>query len=85
MATPSQVLDAAMELNPQERAEVVHKLLLSLEPPGADEDAEQEWVAEVRRRLQAIRDGRTVLRDWDEALLEIRRSVASRGAHETAD
>jgi hypothetical protein len=41
MTTPSQVLDAAMALNPDQRADIAHKLLLSLEPADFDEDADQ--------------------------------------------
>ena len=78
MTTPSQVLDAAMALNPDQRADIAHKLLLSLEPADFDEDADQAWAAEIRRRLQAIREGRVVLRDWDEALAGIRQAIDSR-------
>jgi len=35
MNTPSQILDAAMALDTAQRAEVAHKLLLSLEPVEA--------------------------------------------------
>jgi hypothetical protein len=60
------------------RAEVAHQLVFSLEPADFDEDANQAWAAEVRRRLWAIRDGNVVLRYWDEALTGIRRSLVSR-------
>ena len=62
-----------------ERAELAHTLLLSLEPGDFDEDADQEWAAEIRRRLQAIRNGRVALRDWDEALVSIRQAITTRG------
>ena len=78
MTTPSQVLDAAMALNPEQRADIAHQLLLSLELADLDEDADQAWAAEIRRRQQAIREGRVVLRDWDEALAGIRQALDSR-------
>ena len=78
MTTPSQVLDAAMALNPEQRADIAHQLLLSLELADFDEDADQAWAAEIRRRQQAIREGRVVLRDWDEALAGIRQALDSR-------
>ena len=78
MTTPSQILDAAMALDTAQRAEVAHKLLLSLEPTDFDEDADQAWAAELRHRLQAIREGRVQLRDWDEALAGIRQSIVSK-------
>jgi putative addiction module component (TIGR02574 family) len=77
MTTPSQVLDAALGLNPDQRADIAHQLLLSLEPDDIDEDADQAWAAEIRRRLQAIREGRILLRDWDEALTGIRQILDS--------
>ncbi len=78
MTTPSQILDAAMALDTGQRAEVAHKLLLSLEPADFDEDVDQAWAAELRGRLQAIREGRVRLRDWDEALAGIRQSILSK-------
>src|SRR5438132_214387 len=75
MPAALQVLDAAMALNRDQRAELAHKLLLSLEPDGIDEDADQAWAAEIRRRLLAIRDGQVALRDWDEALLRVRQAT----------
>jgi putative addiction module component (TIGR02574 family) len=78
MTTPSQVLDAALALRPDQRADIAHKLLLSLEPADFDEDADEAWAAEIRRRLQAIREGRIVPRDWDEALARIRQGLDTR-------
>jgi len=79
MVTASEVFNAAMGLQAAERAEVAHRLLLSLEPADFDEDVDQAWAEEVRRRLLAIREGRTKLLDWDEALADIRKSISSSG------
>ncbi|MCE9556364.1 MAG: addiction module protein [Planctomycetes bacterium] len=79
MVTASEVLNAALGLETRERAEVAHRLLLSLEPADLDEDVDQAWAEEVRRRLLAIREGRTTLLDWDEALSDIRKSISSPG------
>ena len=78
MTTPSQIVDAAMALDASQRAEVAHQLLLSLEPDDFDADADSAWAEEIRRRRQAIRDGRVILRDWDEALADIRQSLVSK-------
>lgn len=78
MATADQVLNAALSLSLDERAEVAHKLLLSLEPADFDADADQAWAEEIKRRLHAIRDGSTTLRAWDDALSDIRQSIHSR-------
>jgi len=78
MTTPSQIVDAAMALDASQRAEVAHQLLLSLEPDDFDADADSAWAGEIRRRLLDIREGRVILRDWDEALADIRQSVVSK-------
>jgi putative addiction module component (TIGR02574 family) len=46
----------AMALPLPERAKLAETLLRSLDP-ATDEDVEQEWDAEVTRRLQRVRDG----------------------------
>jgi hypothetical protein len=79
MTTPSQILDAAMGLDADQRAEVAHKLLLSLEPAGFDENRDELWAAEIRRRLQGIREGHVTLRDWNDVLAGIRQTIVSRG------
>ena len=79
MTTASEVITAAMALEAEERAEVAHKLLLSLEPDDFDQDADQAWTAEIRQRLMAIREGQVSLRDWDDALADIRRSITGNG------
>ena len=43
-------------LSEDERAELAHLLILSLEP-GADSDAETAWDAELERRAEEIRSG----------------------------
>ncbi|MBI1901799.1 MAG: addiction module protein [Planctomycetia bacterium] len=75
MSTADQILHDALSLPAHDRAAVAHELLLSLEPETADEDVDKAWAAEIRRRLKAIREGRAVLRDWNEALAEIRQAM----------
>jgi hypothetical protein len=82
MATAPEVLHAALCLGPAERAEIAHRLLLSLDPV-VDDDAEQGWADEIRRRLRALREGRVALRDWDDVLPEIQQSI-EKGGHEAA-
>ncbi len=75
----AEILQAAMSLPPDERGEIAHQLLLSLDPEPTDEDANRAWADEVNRRRQAIREGRTTLLDWDDAVAGIRKTLASRG------
>ena len=79
MSSVSEVLDAALALNAEERAEVVHNLLLSLEPVESDGDVDEAWANEIQRRRQAIREGKTTLREWDDALGSIRQSLDAEG------
>jgi Putative addiction module component len=80
MSTISEVLIAAMSLNAEQRSEVVHQLLLTLEPAETDQDFDRAWVEEVQRRRQAIREGRSTLRDWDDALAAIRQTINSKAS-----
>ena len=80
MASPTEVLNAALELTSGQRAEVAHKLLLSLESDDFDADVDQAWADEIQRRRQAIRDGSVVVRDWDAALSDFRQALDWRAA-----
>jgi putative addiction module component (TIGR02574 family) len=75
MATAEQVLRSALDLSDDERAEVAHRLLLSLEPDGIEDGADEAWAQEIRQRLAAIREGQMVLSDWNDALARIRHSI----------
>ena len=80
MSTTSEVLNAALSLGPQQRSEIAHQLLLSLEPTGSEENVDQAWAEEIRRRLQAIRSGQTTLCDWDDALAALRQESGAKGS-----
>ncbi len=74
MATVEQVLESALALPAAQRAEIARELLMSLEPEGVDDGVDEAWATEIRRRRAAIRDG-LALRDWADALADIRRSI----------
>ena len=48
--------EAALELPPDERAELAHKLLLSLDEPSEEELAET-WLSEAKRRAGELDRG----------------------------
>ena len=77
MSTVGEVLSAALDLEVSERAEVAHRLLLSLKDDDVDAEADRAWVAEIERRLKAIEDGRTQPIDWDVAWARLQESVAA--------
>jgi len=53
--TSKSIVDRALELPPNERAEVVEQLLLSLDKPSPDID--EQWAIEVESRIDAYDQG----------------------------
>jgi putative addiction module component (TIGR02574 family) len=66
MATKDDLLTDVLQLPPEERAEVAHKLLLSLDESPDDGNAEAEWAPELERRAEDIRQGRVQTVPWEE-------------------
>jgi putative addiction module component (TIGR02574 family) len=56
MADPNRILKEALTLKPCEKAELIDKLLLSLDKP--DEDIEELWAKEVESRIDAYEQGK---------------------------
>ena len=70
VATSKELLEAALGLEPDERARLAHGLLVSLD--GEDEGADEAWVAEVTKRARDVREGRVELVDGPSSLQAIR-------------
>ncbi len=66
------VLEAALALSQDERAEVVAKLIASLDGE-ADPDAETGWGGEIERRLSRIEAGHSKSVPMDESLARLHR------------
>lgn len=49
------LLNEAMELDPEDRADLAGRLLHTLEP--ADPDVEEAWRAEIRKRMEELDSG----------------------------
>jgi putative addiction module component (TIGR02574 family) len=64
MSSRNAVLAEALQLSPEERADVAKRLIASLDDP-ADEDVEAAWLAEVERRLQDVDRGTASVEPWD--------------------
>jgi putative addiction module component (TIGR02574 family) len=76
MAEKSQVvLEEALKLTANERAEVVERLIASLDE-APDTDVEQAWQEEVQQRLQQIERGEVELIDSDTVMAELRKKHA---------
>ena len=64
-ATPKELYEKAMSLDPEDRAELVGMLLESLEIVE-DDGVESAWLAEIEKRLEAIDSGAVETVPWTE-------------------
>jgi putative addiction module component (TIGR02574 family) len=69
---PQQIIDEAMQLEPQGRALVAEALLESLDI-DADVEISEAWRKEIRQRCDAIDQGTIALIPGDQVLAEFRR------------
>ena len=69
------VLEEALKLSPNERAEVAEQLIASLDE-APDAGVEQAWQEEVQRRLQQVERGEVELIDSDTVMAELRKNHA---------
>ncbi|MFO0700547.1 MAG: addiction module protein [Nitrospira sp.] len=65
------VLEEALKLSANERAEVAERLIDSLED-APDTDVEQAWQEEVHRRLQQLECGEVKTIPWEEVQRRLR-------------
>lgn len=66
-----EVARRAFELPPEERAELAHKLIVSIDG-AVDREVEAAWDAEIERRVNDIKTGKAKGRPSEEILAEIR-------------
>jgi putative addiction module component (TIGR02574 family) len=66
MTTKEDLLSDVLRLPPEERAEVAHKLLLSLEEETEEPEAQTEWSAELERRAREVLDGSVKTVPWEQ-------------------
>jgi len=69
--TAEKIRAIALQLSEDERAQLAHSLILSLED-GTDEDWEALWGAELDRRLAKIDSGESSGRPAEDVLADIR-------------
>jgi putative addiction module component (TIGR02574 family) len=77
MTAAEKFLAVALQLPEQVRAEIVARLLESLDPPesaGVDE----AWAREIERRCAALDSGDAVTSDWNDFRARIERDVFGR-------
>jgi len=70
-AIAAQLTEQALTLSENERAELAHKLLLSLDEESA-EGVDQAWDEEAEMRLERVKNGTAQGRPAEEVLKDIR-------------
>ena len=68
------LMDKAMALGENERAELAHELLISLDGP-VDVTAPEAWSAEIQRRVEEI-DAGSVLVDAEDVVRRIQNRIS---------
>lgn len=68
------ILRDALSLPPEARAALADSLLQSLDTE-VDEDAEQEWREEIRRRITDLESGRVQTIAWSEVQARLNRQI----------
>ena len=73
----SRVLQDALALSEQERAEIAARLIQSLDVVAEGEAAEVEaaWAAEIERRCSALDAGTTGTTDWEDVRRQIKAEI----------
>lgn len=68
-----EIEDQALQLSPQERGKLIHRLIVSLEGPAEDtpEAVAQAWDEEIARRVAEIDAGTAVLIPHEQVVAEI--------------
>lgn len=80
MTTKAQeILNQALQLGPDERAELASQLLSSLEDEESYADLHPSWSAEIKRRLDELESGAVKAIPWEEARAIIRDRVSRPG------
>lgn len=64
MARAKEILDAALKLEPTERARIAHEIIVSLDGEPADEGVEEAWEQELATRAGEIDSGAVKLEPW---------------------
>ena len=75
MTTANDIIDAAMTLPPEVRAEIAEQLLASLDPRQAQVDA--DWEPEIERRIREIEEGRAQLIPHEQVMADARAHINS--------
>jgi putative addiction module component (TIGR02574 family) len=74
-----EIENQALQLSPQERGELIHRLIVSLdgEPEESPEAIAKAWDEEIARRVADMEAGHTQWIDADEVMTRLRTKISS--------
>jgi hypothetical protein len=75
-STAQKICVDALSLPRKTRAEIAHRLLVSLEEQLPSREVEAAWKTTARKRLANIKSGKTTCRDVKAAVDEARKKLA---------
>ena len=72
-ATAERVLQEALKLPEEDRADIATRLIASLDAESTEgrPDVEEAWAAEIERRCEALDAGTATTRSWEEVRCRI--------------
>jgi putative addiction module component (TIGR02574 family) len=74
-AEVSRILDAALQLSDGERAQIAAILTDSLGDGSSPEEVRASWLAEIKRRREALARGEVTLVDFDDVMAQLQAKV----------
>jgi putative addiction module component (TIGR02574 family) len=78
MAQAKEILDAALKLEPAERARIAHEIIVSLDDEPADEGVDQAWEEELTKRAAEIDSGAVEPEPWSKVRQDLVNIVRGR-------
>ena len=79
LTTADRILQDALSLSEQERAEIAARLIESLDAQDSDAaGVEEAWAAEIERRCAALDAGTTGTTAWDDVRRQIEAEILRR-------
>jgi putative addiction module component (TIGR02574 family) len=73
MIETKEILDEIVDLPVEKRAQLADEILQTLNP--IDSDIQQQWIAEVHQRMEAVREGRSELIPGEEVFKKADRII----------
>lgn len=74
------VLDAALSLSDDDRANLAYQLLQSLKPVGIMSESDSGFGEELERRLADYESGKSHAAEWDDVAMRLRNALDARGS-----